>query len=145
MAGSNAISSVGVHVYYQDKTTLVFTELEEVTSLSGLGGTKDTIEVTSFSSTGGYKEYIDGFKDGGEVSLEMNYTTETYKLLNEMYNATGANGRFKFRVSFPDTAGTKLDFNVIVTAAPVQASVGDKVMSSCTLKVTGEIVRSDNL
>lgn len=50
----------------------VFTKLAEVTSINPSGATLDTIDVTNMDS-GGYKEFIQGLKDGGDVSVGMNF------------------------------------------------------------------------
>lgn len=42
----------------------------DLTSIGEVGVESDEIDVTTLDSTGGYKEYIAGFKDAGEVSLE---------------------------------------------------------------------------
>ena len=41
-----------------------------LTSINGLELSADTIDVTTLDSDGGYREFIGGFKDAGEVSLE---------------------------------------------------------------------------
>lgn len=42
----------------------------DLTSIGEIGLESDEIDVTTLDSTGGYKEFIAGFKDAGEVSLE---------------------------------------------------------------------------
>ena len=46
------------------------TKVGGLTSIGGIEVSADTVDVTSLDTTGGYKEYLAGFKDAGEVSLE---------------------------------------------------------------------------
>lgn len=49
----------------------------DLTSIGEIGLESDEIDVTTLDSTGGYKEFIAGFKDAGEVSLEGIIKSET--------------------------------------------------------------------
>lgn len=44
--------------------------IADLVSIGEIGLESDEIDVTTLDSTGGYKEFIAGFKDAGEVSLE---------------------------------------------------------------------------
>lgn len=44
--------------------------IADLTSIGEVGVESSEVDVTTLDSTGGYKEYIAGFKDAGEVSLE---------------------------------------------------------------------------
>jgi predicted secreted protein len=44
--------------------------IADLTSIGEVGLESDEVDVTTLDSTGGYKEFIAGFKDAGEVSLE---------------------------------------------------------------------------
>ena len=44
--------------------------IADLTSIGEIGVESDEIDVTTLDSDSGYKEYIAGFKDAGEVSLE---------------------------------------------------------------------------
>jgi predicted secreted protein len=51
--------------------------IADLTSIGEIGIESDEIDVTTLDSTGGYKEFIAGFKDAGEVSLEGIIKSET--------------------------------------------------------------------
>jgi len=44
--------------------------IADLTSIGEIGVESDEIDVTTLDSSSGYKEFIAGFKDAGEVSLE---------------------------------------------------------------------------
>ena len=49
-------------------------ELTDITvgnlsSIGEVGGDSDEIDVTTLDSTGGYREFLQGFKDAGEIVL----------------------------------------------------------------------------
>lgn len=44
--------------------------IADLTSIGEIGVESDEVDVTTLDSTGGYKQFIAGFKDAGEVSLE---------------------------------------------------------------------------
>ena len=49
------------------------TTISEVTSISAPNLTADTIDVTTHGSTGRYREFIQGLRDGGEITIEGFY------------------------------------------------------------------------
>lgn len=51
--------------------------IADLTSIGEIGVESDEIDVTTLDSSSGYKEYIAGFKDAGEVSLEGIIKSET--------------------------------------------------------------------
>ena len=56
--------AVGTVLTYNSQTIGSIKTIGEVKS------TADEIDVTTLDSTGGYKEFLQGFKDGGEVQLD---------------------------------------------------------------------------
>lgn len=59
------------------KVTVPTLLVADLTKIGAIGIKSDEIDVTTLQSTGGYKEYIAGFKDAGEVSLEGFIKDET--------------------------------------------------------------------
>src|SRR5687768_227094 len=47
--------------------------IANVTNISGPSRSRETIDVTAHDSPDQYMEFIGGLKDGGEVSLDINY------------------------------------------------------------------------
>lgn len=50
----------------------VYTSVEEVFSISGLGKKNNIVDVTNFDSPAGTMEYIAGLADGSEITIECN-------------------------------------------------------------------------
>lgn len=115
-----------------------------VAHISNVGGpnqSKESIDVTALDSTGGYREFIDGFKDGGEVSLQgfFDYGDDGQQA---MYAAFDGSGTEDFVIEFPASIGAKWTFSGVVTAFETTSEVGNAVGFSATIKVSGKPVLS---
>jgi predicted secreted protein len=134
---SDAIAGVGtVFNRENDGSSGVFTAIAEINSITGPGMTRDFIDVTSLDSTGGYREFIGGFRDGGQVTLNMNFTRDGYEQMRlDFIDDDSVN----YQIILPDTSSTTLDFAAFVTDLPLSITPDDKVTVDVTLKVTGEV------
>ena len=128
---SNAFTGVGT----QFKRAGV--AVAEVNSVTGPNSTRNQIDVTSLDSTGGYKEFIGGFRDGGEVTLNMNFTKATYGLMqNDFENDDNS---VAYTVLLSDASATTIEFSGFVQSLGFAVPTGDKVTADVTIKVTGPI------
>jgi predicted secreted protein len=127
---SAAISGVGA-VFQRNGVALA-----EVNTITGPNRTRDTIDVTSLDSLGGYREFIGGFRDGGEVSLEMNYSRAVFDLLNVDFEATTSQ---TFKIIMPDTGATEFEFEGWVNNITKTIPTDDKITMSVTIKIDGQI------
>lgn len=127
---SKAFAGVGT-VFNRESTPLA-----EVNSITGPGMTRDFIDVTSLDSTGGYREFIAGFRDGGTVVLNMNFTIDTWQLMKDDFEDDGV---VAYSIELPDSDGTTISFNGLVTECPITIPTDDKVTADVTIKVTGEV------
>lgn len=119
----------------------VFTTIAEVVSISGPGLSRDAIEITNHSSPSQFKQFLPGLKDGGEITLEINYDPAgaTHKdtdggLLYELAQGTAASN---YQLVFSDTGGTTWTLPGIVTGFEPGAPHDDKLSASVTIKVSG--------
>ena len=113
----------------------------EITSISGPGMTRDTIDVTSLDSTGGYREFITGFRNAGTVTLSMNFTRSAYEqMLNDFDSDTVQN----YQIDLPDAENTSLDFEGLVTELPLSIPADDKITAEVTIQITGQVVLSSD-
>lgn len=134
---SNAIAGVGTSFKRSDMASSpVFTAIAEINSIDGPSMTRDTIDVTSLDSTGGYREFIGGFRDGGEISLEMNFTLAGYDDLKADYESDSARD---YQIVLPDTGATTFGFSAIVTGIGIAIPTDDKITANVTLKVSGQV------
>lgn len=129
---SEAIAGVGTSLYRGTVTAL--NKIAEVNSISGPNSSRSQIDVTSLDSTGGYREFIGGFRDGGEVTLNMNFTPATYGL---MQNDFESDVNQTYIIVMPNAAATQISFSAFVQSVGFAVSADDKITSDVTLKVSG--------
>ena len=136
---SNAFSGVGTTFERSDMASSpTFTAIAEVNSITGPSMTRDTIDVTSLDSTGGYREFIAGFRDGGEVTLNMNFTVAGYDDLKDDF---GLETKVNYRINL-DKGGsndTKFDFAGLVTSLGLAVPMDDKVTTDVTIKISSSV------
>lgn len=118
-------------------------EVAEVTNIGGPGLARDTLEATHHKSPNMWREFIKGLKDGGEVSMDLNFMP-----FNSTHNASLANGLLadfsndttisNFVLTFPDSGATQWSFPGIVTGFEPSQPFDDKLTASVTIKVSGQ-------
>jgi predicted secreted protein len=134
---SNAFSGVGTTFKRGDGASAeVFTAIAEVNSISGPNKTRATIDVTSLDSTGGYREFIAGFRDAGEVTLNMNFTRDGYVDMNTDFESDSS---VNYQIVLSDTGATTLDFAGWVTSLGMAVPMDDKVTADVTVKIDGQV------
>lgn len=118
-------------------------EIAEVTNIGGPGLARDTLEATHHKSPNMWREFIKGLKDGGEVSLDLNFLP-----FNSTHNASVSTGLLAdfsddttistFVLTFPDSGATSWTFPGIVTGFEPASPFDDKLTASVTIKVSGQ-------
>lgn len=139
---SNAFSGVGVQFQAGDgASSEAFTAIAEVNSISGPSISRDTIDVTSLDSSGGYREFIGGFRDGGSVNLNMNFTLETYDdFKDNLESETSQNFKIVFPATKPGAAASaEFAFAGLVTELSLEIPMDDKVTANVTIKIDGSV------
>jgi len=131
---SNAIAGVGTKFRRWDGANWV--DLAEVNSITGPGKSRDTFDVTSLDSTGGYREFKAGFRDGGTVSLPMNFTRDTYDLMNTDFESDDLQN---YEILLPDDESTSFEFEGFVTELGLGIPVDDKVTADVSIKISGSV------
>jgi predicted secreted protein len=113
-----------------------FTAIGEINSITGPSKTRDTIDVTDLDSTDGYREFIGSFRDGGEVSLGMNFKFETYDDMNDDFESDTLR---TYQIVLPDTGNTTFTFEALVTSLGLAVPMDDKITADVTLKISGSV------
>lgn len=131
---SNAFSGVGTEFYRNDPVS-GWGIIGEVNNITGPGMTRDFIDVTNLASTGGYREFITGFRDGGEVTMQMNMTNASYDRLKADFETDSTRA---YKIVLPDDDESIFSFNGLITAIPLNVQPDDKVTVDVTIKVSGE-------
>ena len=108
-----------------------------LTSISGQELSADTIDDTTLDSDGANREFIAGFKDAGEVSLEGYLELEPEKGQKDLYDLFESGDVEDFTILFPDNMGS-WEFKGVVTGFSTSADLEDPLSFSCTIKVSGK-------
>lgn len=138
MAESEAI--IGYGAKFEVETAAgsdVYTELEEVTSITPPSSSVDVVDVTHMQSPDSTREFIQGLTDPGECSLEQNFVPGSdTDVFIQAWRASRE--RRSARITFPnDVTWT---FKAFVTGYQPDIPNEDKLTSSLTCKVTGSTV-----
>lgn len=105
--------------------------IAELTSISGLDISADTIETTTLEDE--WRTYKQGTKDAGEVGIS-GYFDKTHNALYEDFKTGEA---VDYTIEFPDALGAKWTFKGIVTKFTTGAEKDDNISFEASLKVTG--------
>lgn len=138
MAASQARSAQGTYFSTGDGTSPEqFTELSEVVSIGGPDEQADEIDVTHLRSEGGYREFIQSFKDGGELPLVMNFipSSTSQQALDADFTSGTTKNR---RITYPD--GSYHSFaGWVKRRANEEIAVGNKLGRAYTIRIVGPV------
>ena len=137
MAG---IDAFGTTLEIDDGTTGdAYDAYGEITSIDILDASVDDYDVTTHSSPDQWREFIGGLKDGGSLSVELNFDPALHGALLELLGVTR-----NFKITLPaDADSAEVTFtgylNSMSSAAPhdglLEAEVGIKVSGKPTLTI----------
>ena len=110
-----------------------FEVIASLTSISGPGIKRETIDVTAHDSPNGWMEFLGGLKDGGEVSFDMNRRPSVHDVLVADFEDDEPRS---YRVEW--RSGAAWTFDGILTSYEPDSPYDDKLSCAATLKVTGQ-------
>jgi predicted secreted protein len=108
-----------------------------ITSISGLELSADTIDTTALDSTGGYREFIGGFKDAGEVGIQ-GYFDPGDTGQSALYTAFQLGSTDSYSIIFPASLGASWTFSGVVTGFKTGADLEEALSFEGTIKVSGQ-------
>ncbi|MFR9807064.1 phage tail tube protein [Pseudonocardia sp. RS010] len=122
----------------------VFTAIANVTNVGGPEIERETRDVSAHDTPDGWKEFIGaGLKDGGELSLEVNYDPRVHDTLVADFDDDLPRD---YRLSWPpDSSGDPIgvwELSLILTGFSPEGPVDDKLAAELTFKVNGKPVIS---
>lgn len=104
-----------------------------VESIDLLDVSADDIEVTAHDSTSGWKEFVGGLKDGGSLSMDVNFDPALHADLLDEVGVTHT-----MKVVLPaDADSAEVTFDAYINAISGTAPSDDKLSASFQVKVTG--------
>lgn len=111
------------------------TAVGSLTSIGEIAPDSEELDATTLDSPGGYREFLQGFKDSGELPLSGFHNADSagQATMRTLY-ASGALGYFW--VTFPDQ--TVVAFKAYVKSHTVGAADVDGIVGyGCTLRISG--------
>jgi len=124
------------------KTTGLVT-VGAVRAISWSGISREAVETTAHDATSNWKTWIKGMKDGGEVTLGLNYILDnvthgdTSGFLDDLTDDTIASTGYTISFYKADlTLGTHT-FSAIVTNVDFTGNVGEVQQADVTFKIVG--------
>ena len=118
----------------------VFTAVEEVTGISGLGEVSELVSVTHMGSAGA-AEYISGITDGSEFTLDCNNVLTSGSIQEDLRGDKAST--INVQVAVTDGTDTlTLDMAVVVLGYEYGPSVEAQNTITFTFKITGSITES---
>lgn len=132
----------GFGTVFKRATTLTpgttYEVVANVTTISGPSRSRETIDVTAHDSPGGWMEFIGGLKDGGEVSLDINYdpSEDTHDLDDDFDDVSARNYQI---VILPGTEDEHTwSFKGVLTGLEDEFPYDDKMSRTMTIKMSGK-------
>jgi predicted secreted protein len=121
----------------------VFAAIASITDISGPERSREEIEVTAHDSPDGYKEYVKGLKDGGEVTLTLNYDPgqSTHRDLDGDFEEKDLRA-YQVVVLPGDADQLTVQFNGLITSMGEEYPIDDKMEMEVTFKISGKPTRT---
>jgi hypothetical protein len=114
------------------------TEVGSLTTINGVEVTAETIDKTVLDSPDGYREFGQGFKDGGEVSVE-GYLDPDDDGQMAMHTAFESGDAEDYTIELPTKPKIQWDFKAIVTGFTAgNAELEGLIAFGATIKITGK-------
>lgn len=122
----------------------VFTAIANVVGFTGPAETMETVDITHLASTGGYREWLPHLKDGGEVSITMQYDP----LAATQGEVSGLKAKYdgrtltNFQVDMSSQFASKnlISFSAYVTQLGMEVALDNVIQRPTTLRITGPVV-----
>lgn len=109
-----------------------------LTSIGEITPESEELDATTLDSSGGYREFLQGFKDSGEVTL-TGYYDKTNDGQTEIINGYGSGDTKAVKIVFPNLAGGA-EFQAYVKSYTLGAADVDGIIGfGATLRISGAV------
>ena len=124
--------ALGTTITFNAKTIGALTSIGEITPDS------EELDATTLDSSGGYREFLQGFKDSGEVTLSGYYNKADLGQ-QELITGYGTGDVDAVAIVFPNSAGSAT-FNAYVKSFTLGAADVDGIVGfGATLRISGAV------
>lgn len=135
-------AQIGHGTTFQINTTTnnspdMWVTIAEVVSVTPPSLSRDAIDATHSTSPNKWREFIPGLRDGGEVTLEVNFIPSGVGTSTILATFT-SDDKVNARINFPDSPVTTWEFLAFITAFEPDAPFDDKMSATVTFKLSGE-------
>lgn len=133
LAGVGAAFKKGTE---HDSSATTFAAIAEVNSINGPNMSREYIDTTSLDTTGGYRTFVPSFRDGGEITLDLNFERDNYIEFKDDFESADP---VTYQIVFPDTGATTFEFSGYVTSLTNAIPKDDKILVTVTIKISGQV------
>ncbi|WP_431729966.1 phage tail tube protein [Verrucosispora sp. TAA-831] len=113
----------------------VFTAIANATNIGGPGLSRETLDVTAHDSPDAWMEHLGSLKDGGELSVDVNYDPDKHDVLVDDLDDDEPRA---YKLVFPTSPAITWGIKAILTGFEPSAPYDDKLTASLTFKVSGK-------
>ena len=114
-----------------------WTTIAEVVSITPPSLSRDAIDATHSTSPEKWREFIPGLRDGGEVTLEVNFIPSGIGTA-QIISTFNSDDLVNARINFPDSPATVWTFAAFITSFEPEAPFDDKMSATVTFKLSGK-------
>jgi hypothetical protein len=123
----------------ESATPDTFTPVPQVASIELPQADTEEVEVTTLDNAGSTREFLQGFIDGGEATLEVVFDPATHVTgSNSLWSLYKSGVTKKWRLVLPVAMGTNYTFSAYVRNAGLMTiTPGQAIRLNATLRVSG--------
>lgn len=108
-----------------------------LTSIDGIKVNGDEVDVTALDNNTGYREFLQGFKDGGEVPLS-GFLDGADEGQDELYSLLDSGTVTPMAIIFPTAIGKTWSFNAFVKEFSTGVDIDGAITFDVTVRVSGK-------
>ena len=129
----------GVIISISDNVIPTFNPIGQVFSLSGPTLSADVVDVSAHDSPGFYREFVNSFRDGGEVTIGLRWDPDLAshsELGNGLINLFERDVINDYQITWPNAAADVWEFSAWVTGYEPTADFDAALEASVTFKLS---------
>lgn len=135
------VDAFGTQFKRETDTPDTFELIANVSNLSGPSRERESIDVTAHNSADKYREFVKGLKNGGEVTVTINYDptlTDTASIEADFEEEDNRNYRIVLLPGEDDE--WTWDFEGLITGLSDEFPIDDRMEREMTIQISGKPV-----